>query len=88
MAADPMHVRAFKAESDRHHDNARRALEAAKRNIDELLADWNKGPSPLMARNARGLAVNGAELSAEVGAYLALHDVRFMVVDDDMEALP
>lgn len=79
MAVDPLYVRGFNAESKRHHDNIRRAIVAAKLNLDALFADLDREPpSSLLAYNARQLAANATEAGVEIGAYLALHDVRFL----------
>ena len=85
MNADKLRAFGFNSERQRHHDNARRALEHAKRHVDSLLAAWDNGPSPSLSYDARQLNASAAELWAETQAFLALHDVRFVVESDPAE---
>ena len=85
MSVDKLHAFGFNSERQRHHDNAARALEHAKRHLDSLLATWGGEPSSLLAYDARQLNAAAAEFWAEAQAFLALHDVRFVVEDDPAE---
>ena len=79
MAVDKLHAFGFNSERQRHRDNAHRALEHAKRHLDSLLGSWDEEPSSLMTYDARQLNAAAAEFWAEAQAFLALHDVRFVV---------
>lgn len=83
MSADRFDVHAYEAERRRHHANARRVIEIAKGHLDALIARIDEEPSSLLAYDARQLAACTAEIGAEVGAFLALHDVRFLTERTD-----
>jgi hypothetical protein len=77
----------YNNELQRHRDNARRALEHAKQHLDYLLANFdNEPPSSLLANSARQLNASAAEFGAEAQALLTLHEVRFLVVDENPES--
>lgn len=75
---DPMRVRLFESERDRHRDNAHRALTLAKENLDRLLAGWGTEPPGLVEMNARHLVGHVTEAHAEAAAFHALTGVSFL----------
>jgi hypothetical protein len=78
---DPLKVSLYEAECSRHRDNARRALEYAAQRLDSALKQWEQGPTTLAVADARHAAALAAEGYAEVQAFVALRDVRFLVDD-------
>ena len=88
MDTDRLHAFAFNSERERHRNNAARSLEHAKRHLDSLLANWDAAPSSLLTYDARQLNAAAAEFWAEVQAFLALHEVRFIVADDPEAPVP
>lgn len=82
MAVDKLHAFGFNNERQRHRDNARQALDHVKRHVDSLLATFDGDPSPSMSYDARQLNAAAAEFWAETQAFLALHEVRFLVEED------
>ena len=50
--------------------------------LDSLLGNWDEEPSSLLTYDARQLNAAAAEFWAEAQAFLALHDVRFIVAGD------
>lgn len=79
---DDLRAFGFNSEYQRHRSNARLALEAAKRHLDSLVANFDGEPSSTLTYDARHLVAAGSEFWAEIQAALALHEVRFVLADE------
>lgn len=80
---DKFAIHGYQSECARHRDNARRSLEYAAQRIAQALADWDRGPTPSVLADARHAASLAAEGYAEVQAFMALWDVRFLTGDSE-----
>lgn len=80
---DHLAVHLYQTEVDRHHANARSALEIAAQRVASAMASLDGPPSPVTVADARHAAQYAAEAYAEVQAYLALHRVRFLTGEED-----
>lgn len=82
-APDPLVVRAYNSQVERHRSNARQEAASIRGRINAISADLESGSVTMPLGSAKNMAREVADLIAALSALAVLADLEFPTTDQD-----